>query len=191
MIRRYVHRYVDGCDICQRSKPTHHSRYGLMHPIPAAHAPWKRISTDFIVKLPVSNGYDSIMVVIDKNTKLDHFIPTNESVNSQDTTKLFLQHVWRYHGTPEEVISDRGPVFVSKFMTRICNLLRIKPSPTITFYPQSDGQTERLNQVLEQFLRMFTTNRQDDWADLLPLAEFAYNNAFHATTDFSPFYATY
>jgi transposase InsO family protein len=190
-IRRYVHRYVDGCDTCQRSKPTHHSRYGLMQPIPAAHAPWKRISTDFIVKLPVSNGYDSIMVVIDKNTKLGHFIPTHESINSQDTANLFLQHVWRYHGTPEEVISDRGPVFVSKFMTRLCNLLRIKPSPTTAFHPQADGQTERLNQVLEQFLRMFTTTRQDDWADLLPIAEFAYNNASHAATGFSPFYVTY
>ena len=76
-------------------------------------------------------------------------------------------------------------------MTRLCNLLRIKPSLTTNFYPQSDGQTERLNQVLEQFLRMFTTNRQDDWADLLPLAEFAYNNASHAATGFFPFYATY
>ena len=70
-------------------------------------------------------------------------------------------------------------------------LLRIKPSPTTTFHPQADDQTERLNQVLEQFLRMFTTNRQDDWADLLPLAEFACNNVSHVAIGFSPFYATY
>jgi transposase InsO family protein len=190
-LRRYVHRYVDGCDICQRSKPTHHARYGLMQPIPAAHAPWKRISADFIVKLPISGGYDSVMVVVDKNTKLGHFIPTNESIDSQKTASLYLHHVWKHHGTPEEVISDRGPVFVSKFMKRLSDLLRIKPSPTTAFHPQADGQTERVNQVLEQFLRMFTTRRQDDWAELLPLAEFAYNNASHSATGFSPFYATY
>lgn len=190
-IRRYVHRYVDGCDICQRSKPTHHGRYGLMQPIPAGSAPWKRISTDFIVKLPKSNGYDSIMVVVDKNTKLAHFIPTYEKINAYDTASLYLNNIWKHHGTPQEVISDRGSVFVSKFMRRLCELLRIQPSPTTAFHPQSDGQTERVNQVVEQFLRMFTTKQQDDWVDLLPMAEFAYNNACHSATGFSPFYVTY
>lgn len=190
-VRRYVNRYVDGCDVCQRSKPTHHSRYGLMQPIPAGQAPWKRISADFIVKLPLSKGYDSIMVVVDRNTKLGHFIPTNESVDSDQTASLYLHHIWKHHGTPDEVISDRGAVFVSKFMRRLSELLRIKPSPSTAFHPQTDGQTERVNQILEQFLRMFTTQRQDDWVDLLPMAEFAYNNASHAATGLSPFYATY
>ena len=158
-----------------------------MQPIPAAHAPWKRIFADFIVKLPISSGYDSVLVVVDKNTKLAHFIPTRETVDSQETAKLYLHHVWKHHGTPHEVISDRGLVFVSKFMRRLSELLCIKPSPTTTFHPQLDGQIERVNQVLEQFLRMFTTRRQDDWADLLPIAEFAYNNSSHLATGFSPF----
>ena len=149
-VRLYNNRYVDGCDNCQRSKPTHHSPYGLMQPIPTAHAPWKRISIDFIVNLRISKGYDSVMVVVDKNAKLDHFISTNESINSQETTSLFLQHVWKHDGTPEEVISNRGPLFISKFMTRLCELLRIKPSPMTTFHPQANGQTERINQTLEQ-----------------------------------------
>ena len=92
-LRQYVNRYVDGCDICQRSKPTHHARYGLMQPIPAAHAPWKRISADFIVKLPISSGYDSVLVVVDKNTKLAHFIPIRETVDLQEMAKLYLHHV--------------------------------------------------------------------------------------------------
>lgn len=190
-IRRYVHRYVDGCDLCQRSKATRHPRYGLLQPIPAAHAPWKRVSTDFVVKLPQSKGYDSILVVVDKNTKLAHFVPTKETIDSNDTASLYLNNVWKYHGMPDEVISDRGSVFVSKFMRRLCELLKIQPSPTTAFHPQGDGQTERVNQVIEQFLRMCTTKRQDNWADLLPLAEFAYNNACHSATGFSPFYATY
>jgi len=187
----YVHRYVDGCDTCQRSKPSRHAPYGLLQPIPAAHAPWKRITADFIVKLPPSNGYDAILVVVDKNTKLAHFISTTEKVDSIGTANLYLHHVWKHHGLPEEIISDRGPIFVSKFTRRLYELLRIRPCLTTAFHPQSDGQTERVNQILEQYLRMFTTRQQDDWADLLPIAEFAYNNAIHSATGLSPFYATY
>lgn len=190
-LRRYVHRYVDGCDLCQRSKSTRHSRYGLLQPIPAGESPWKRVTTDFIVKLPKSAGFDTIMVVVDKNTKLAHFIPTNETIDSKETATLYLQHVWKHHGTPDEIISDRGSVFVSKFMRRLYDLLRIRPTPSTAFHPQSDGQTERVNQTLEQILRIFTTRRQDDWSDFLPIAEFAYNNSLHSATGFSPFYATY
>ena len=154
-----MHRYVDGCDICQRSKPSHHAPYGLLQSIPAGEAPWKRVTTDFIVKLPNSNGYDAILVVVDKNTKLAHFIPTQETIDSSGTANLYLHHVWKHHGLPNEIISDRGQVFVSKFMRRLLELLRIRPSPTIAFHPQSDGQTECVNQVLEQFLCMFTTRQ--------------------------------
>ena len=131
------------------------------------------------------------MVVVDKITKLAHFIPIKETIDSNGTASLYLYNVWKHHGTLDEVISDRGTVSVSKFMRRLCQLLQIQPSPTIAFHPQTDRQIERVNQIVEQFLRMFTTKRQDDWAGLLPLAEFAYNNACHSTTGFSPFYATY
>ena len=104
---------------------------------------------DFIVKLPISSGYDSLMVVVDKNTKLGHFIPTKETIDSEDTALSYLQHIWKHHGTPDEVIFDHGPIFVSKFMRRLLELLRIKPSPTIAFHPLTDSQIERVNQVLE------------------------------------------
>lgn len=131
------------------------------------------------------------MVVVDKNTKLAHFISTNEKIDSSGAATLYLHNVWKHHGLPNEVISDRGTVFVSKFTRRLYELLRIRPSPSTAFHPQSDGQTERVNQILEQYLRMFTTRQQDDWSDLLPLAEFAYNNTIHSATGLSPFYATY
>ena len=130
-----------------------------MQPISAAQAPWKRISADFIGKLPKNEGYDSIMVVVDKNTKLAHFIPTKEIIDSNGTASLYLYNVWKHHGTPDEVISNRCTIFVSKFMRRLCQLLQIQPSPTTAFHPQADGQTERVNQIVEQFLRMFTTKR--------------------------------
>jgi hypothetical protein len=117
--------------MCQRSKPTHHARYGLLQPIPVAKSPWKRVTVDFIVKLSKSKGHDSILEV-DKNTKLDHFIPTNES---NATATLYLHYVWKLHGTPQEIISDRGAVFVSKFMKRLCQLLCIQPLTTTAFHP--------------------------------------------------------
>ena len=121
-----------------------------MQPIPAVHAPWKRISMDFIVKLSISSGYDSMMIVVDKNTKLGHFIPTKETIDSQDTASLYLHHIWKHHGMPDEVILDRRPVFVSKFMKRLSELFCIKPSPTTAFLVQMDGQIKRENQVLKQ-----------------------------------------
>lgn len=158
-MQRYIHRHVDGCDLCQRSKPTRHNRYGLLQPILAAKAPWKQITTDFIVKLLNSGRFNTIMVVVDKNSKLAHFIPTNETIDSNGIATLYLHHVWKYHGTPKEIICNRGAVFVSKFIHRLYELLRIRPAPTTAFHPQSDGQTERVNQVLEQILRMFTTRQ--------------------------------
>ena len=104
---------------------------------------------------------------------------------------MYLHNIWKHHGLPDEIISDRGSVFVSKFMKRLCELLRIQPSLTTAFHPQSDGQTERVNQFLEQILRIFTSRQQDDWSDLLPIAEFAYNNTIHSAIGISPFYATY
>ena len=149
------------------------------------------MTADFIVKLPSSGGFDAIMVVVDKTTKLAHFIPTTKTINSNETVMLYLHHVWKHHRTPNEMISDWGPVFVSKFMRRLYELLRIQRAPIIAFHLQSDSQMEHVNQFLEQILQMFTTKRQDDWSDLLPIAEFAYNNSFHSATGFSPFYATY
>ena len=159
---QYIHCYVNGYDICQRSKSIHYAQYRLMQPISLAHAPWKRIFVDFIVKLSISCGYDSVMVVVDKNTKLSHFIPTKETIDSQDTALLYLHHIWKHHGTPNEVISNCGQVFVSKFMTRLLELLCIKPSPSTAFHLQRDDQTESINQVLKQYLRMFTSRCQDN-----------------------------
>ena len=111
------------------------------------------------MKLPKSEGYDSIMVVVDKNTKLVHFIPTKETIDSNGSALLYLHNLWKHHGTPNEMISDRGTIFVSKFMKRLCQFLQIQPSLTIAFHLQANKQTERVNQIVEQFLRMFKTKR--------------------------------
>lgn len=134
---KYVHRYVDGCELCQCWKSIHDARYGLLQWIPAA--------ADFIVKLPDSNGFDSILVVIEKNTKLVDFIVTNETINSSAIAILYLHHVWKHHGIPDEIISDHGRVFISKFMKWLNELFHIQPSPMTTFHPQSHDKSERVN----------------------------------------------
>src|ERR1700722_1443007 len=134
-------------------------------------------------------GYDSILVVIDSFTKMAHFIPTREDIDAPGVAELFLNYVWKLHGTPDSVVSDRGAVFASRFLKELYHRLQIKPRLSTAYHPQTDGQTERVNQVLENFLRTYTSHRQDNWAELLPFAEFAYNNVPHSATGFSPFFA--
>src|SRR3984957_10122066 len=134
-------------------------------------------------------GYDSILVVVDSFTKMAHFIPTRKDINAPGVAELFLNYIWKLHGTPNNIVLDRGAVFASRFLRELYSHLQIKPRLSTAYHPQTDGQTECVNQVLENFLRTYTSHRQDDWTELLPFAEFAYNNAPHLSTGFSPFYA--
>ena len=134
-----------------------------------------------------SKGYNAILMVVDHLSKWIHAVPTVTSLDSAGVTRLFLEHVWRHHGLPEEVISDCGPAFVSNFSHKLATLLRVKLTPSTSYHPQTDGQTERINQEIEAYLQIFVSHRQDDWADWLPLAEFTYNNKVHAATHQTPF----
>jgi hypothetical protein len=120
-----------------------------------------------------------------------HFCPTTTKVTAEDTAQLYLQYVFKHHGLPDDIVSDRGTQFTSRFTARLLDLCKIHSNKSTVFHPQSDGQTERVNQVLEQYLRIFCDYQQDNWHELLPLAEFAYNNAKHASTQVSPFFANY
>jgi hypothetical protein len=184
---RYVGRYVSTCDLCLRTKAQRHYPIGELHPLPIPNAPWDTISVDFIVELPESSGHDAVMVVVDSVTKRAHFVSTLTTITAAGTARLFVQHVWRHHGLPRKVVSDRGPQFVAEFTRELYRLLGVKLAATTAYHPQGDGQTERVNQELEQYLRLFINQRQDDWADLLPLAEFQYNNHIHSSTQHQPF----
>ena len=146
---------------------------------------------DFIVELPPSSGYNAIYVCVDRLTKMAHFCPTNSNITAEGTAELYLKHVFKNHGLPDDVVSDRGTQFVSKFTCRLLELLEVKGNRSTAYHPESDGQTERTNQTLEQYLRIYCDFHQDDWSQLLPLAEFVYNNAQSASTGMSPFYANY
>ena len=146
---------------------------------------------DFITDLPVSQSFDSIFVVVDRLTKMAHFVPCLKAVSGEDTTKLFLDNIYRHHGLPNDIISDRGPQFISKFWKSLFQLLKVQINLSSGYHPQTDGQTERVNQVLEQYLRCTINYHQDDWTKHLPLAEFAYNNSIHSSTQQTPFFANY
>jgi hypothetical protein len=191
-LRQFVNTYVLGCHTCTRNKAPRHKPYGPLQSLPIPSRPWQSISMDAIVKLPKSNDFDSIMVFVDRFTKQAHFIPyTEKGFDSPELAIMFRQHIMRLHGIPTDIISDRGPIFNSKFWCAFVAGLGIKPNFSTAFHPQSDGQTERVNQVLEQYLRVHCNYDQSNWANLLDLAEFSYNNSVHASTRHSPFEANY
>ena len=132
------------------------------------------------------------MVIVDRFSKGVHLVACKEEgLSGEVAAQLFLENVWKLHGTPESTISDRGPQFNNQFIKRLYELLGIKPSFSTAYHPETDGQTERANQVVELFIRMFTNDRQTDWAKLLPMAEFTYNNAPSSATGLSPFFVWY
>jgi transposase InsO family protein len=184
---RFIGQYVATCDPCLRTKPLRQLPIGELQPLPIPEARWDTVSVDFIVELPPSAGYDAVMTVVDSVSKRAHFIPTHTTVTAEGSARLFLHNVWKLHGLPNQVISDRGPQFVAEFTRELYKKLGIKIAATTAWHPQADGQTERVNQELDQFLRIFVNERQDNWLDLLPLAEFQHNNHIHASTQHSPF----
>ncbi len=148
---------------------------------------WQVISVDMIGELLDSKGYNAVLMVVDCLSKQIHTIPTVTSLDSAGVAQLFLEHVWCHHGLPEEVISDCGPTFVSNFSCELVALLGVKLTPSTTYHPQTDGQTEHVNQEIEAYLHIFISHQQDDWADWLLLAEFVYNNKVHVAMCWTPF----
>ena len=187
----YVKNYVSTCDICSRAKPSRHQRHGKLMPLPAPSGPWKGITCDFITDLPTSNGHNALLVFVDRFTKMTHLVPCNKTTDAPQFARLFVDHVIRLHGIPESLVSDRGSLFTSHFWKSLSQMLRLKGRLSTAFHPQTDSQTERMNQTIEQYLRIYCNYQQDDWYHHLSLAEFAYNNAFQSTIRCSPFYANY
>ena len=180
--------YVRSCTTCAQSKAPRHCPYGLLKQLPILEKPWNSISMDFIGQLPSSSGFTAILVVVDRLSKQSIFIPTHDTITSPELTKLFLLHVFSKHSVPAHVTSDRGTEFMSHFFRSLRKALDMRLHFTSGYHPEGDGQTECTNQTLKQYLRSYCNYQQDNWSELLPLAEFAYNNAPSATTRVSPFF---
>ncbi|SAL94853.1 hypothetical protein [Absidia glauca] len=169
-LRKYIKTYISGCDSCCRNKNQHHRPYGLLQPLPIPETPWTSVSVDFITQLPKSCDYTAICVFVCRLSKMALFIPTYNEIDAVGTSNLFIKHVFSHFGLPQDIVSDRGATFTSKFTQSLLQGLKVKQSLSTAFHPQTDGQTERVNSVLEQYLRCFINYQQSDWSDLLPLA---------------------
>jgi len=158
----FIGEYCKACNICLQTKAQHHKPMGELHLLMIPESCWDTVSIDFISELPKSHGYDAIMVVVDSTGKHGHFIPTHTMVTALGSAQLYLQHVWKLHRLPPSVLSDCGPQFVLQFMRELYHLLGIEIAASTAYHPQTNGQTEHVNQELEQYLHVFVNERQDD-----------------------------
>ncbi len=194
-MRADVDDYVSSCAICLGSKAKHHREYGELNALPIPSAPMQELSMDFIVGLP-STFYENhqvncILVIVDRFTKLTHLFPVNTEITSIQLATLFHQKIECVYGSPTGIVSDRGSLFTSHFWSDLCYYSKIKKRHSVAFHPRTDGQTERMNQTIENYLRCFVDSEQTNWPQLLPQAYFAINSAINSTTGKSPFEALY
>ena len=159
-VTREIGRYVEGCNLYQQIKNRIEEVAEKLKLGEVPEKPWTHISVDFITKLPMVAGKDAILVVCDRLSKMMHFVVTMEGITAEGLVRLFRDNVWRLHGLPESVVSDRGLQFAIELTKELNRMLGIQTKLSTAFYPQTDGQTEHMNQKLEQYLRFFVDHRQ-------------------------------
>lgn len=148
------------CGNCQINKSEHTAPAGLLQPLPIPAGAWVSIGMDFITGLPKSKGYDVIMVVVDRFTKYSHFVPLSHPFKASDVAQSFMDSVYKLHGLPNNIISDRDPIFTSRFWRELMAKLEIQLNMSTAYHPQTDGQTEKVNQCLENYLRSMVHDQQ-------------------------------
>jgi hypothetical protein len=191
-MKKEIAQYVARCDTCQRTKAEHQKPAGLLQPLPVPEWKWEEIGMDFVTGLPrTQKGNDSIWVIIDRLTKVAHFIPVKTTFGGAALARIYLKEIVRLHGIPRKIVSDRGTQFTSKFWKGLQQAMGTKLDFSTTYHPQSDGQTERVNKILEDLLRACVLTFDRDWESSLPYAEFSYNNSHQASINMSPFEALY
>ena len=151
-VTRDIGKYVEGCDLCQKIKNRTEELAGKLKLSEVPKRPWSHLTVDFITKLPVVAGKDAVLVVCDRLSKMMHFVATTEGTSAEGLARLFWDNIWKLHGLPESVVSDRGLQFVVELTKELNRMLGIKTKLSTAFHPQTDGQTERMNQELEQYL---------------------------------------
>ena len=185
---RDVKKYVEGCITCQQKKDYAGRKLTDPTSLEVPERRWGSLATDFIVKLPkTKNGFDSITTYVDRLSRRVHFIPSRESDSAVDVANTFFSNIFRHHGIPDSIVSDRDPKFTSKFWKRLMELCGVKLKMSSSRHPQTDGASEIMNRMVENYLRCYCNYNQDNWDELLPGAEFAYNSATSENLGMSPF----
>ncbi|KAG9450049.1 hypothetical protein H6P81_010014 [Aristolochia fimbriata] len=179
--------YVRTCLVCQQDKAERRRPGGLLQPLPIAERPWDSVSMDFILCIKESGGLSAIYVVVDRFSKYATFVALSKKCTASEVAKVFFSNVVKYWGVPSSIISDRDSKFMSRFWTELFGLLGTSLNMSSSFHPQTDGQTERVNQILEDYLRHFVSANQKDWPNLLDIAQFSFNLQKSEATGYSPF----
>jgi hypothetical protein len=191
-MKREIAKYVSKCDICQRVKASHLKTAGILQPLPIPSWKWEDISMDFIVGLPnTSKRHDSIWVIVDRLTKTAHFLSVQTTYNAKKYAEIYMDQIVRLHGVPKTIISDHGAQFIARFWEQLQHALGTKLIQSSAYHPQTDGQTERVNKILEDMLRACVLQYDKNWDKCLPLAEFSYNNSYQASIKMALFEALY
>ncbi len=184
---RDIRLFVLSCSVCAISKTSNRPPAGLLQPLPVPSRPWSHISLDFVTGLPPSQGNTVVLTVVDRFSKATHFIPLPKIPSARETAVAVIDHVFRIHGLPMDVVSDRGPQFISKFWKEFCRLLGATVSLSSGYHPQSNGQTERANQDLERVMRCLVSQNPSSWSQQLSWVEYAHNSLPVSSTGLSPF----
>jgi transposase InsO family protein len=182
-----IDRYIRNCHDCRRAHVPRDKIPGYLHPLPVPDRPWKHVTMDFKSAPRDKHGFDNILVVVDRLTKQAISEPCLKTVTAEQLAKLYIKSIYRYYGPPDSIVSDRGPQFVSEFWKAFCAILGIKLKLSTAYHPQTDGQTEIMNQYLDQRLRPFVNYYQDNWSELLPLMDYAQFTLPHSSTGMSPY----
>jgi hypothetical protein len=190
-MKKDIKAYIRGCDTCQRLKHETSKPAGLLQPLAIPPRPWHSISMDFVEGLPTSRKQNVILVIVDRFTKYVHFISLSHPYTASKVAALFLQHVFKLHGLPSSIVSDRDTVFTSLFWEELFRRQGVDLAMSSSYHPQSDGQTEVVNKSLEHYLRAFAADKPSLWVEWLPLAEYWFNTNYHTSTKLSPFEALY
>nr|GFB09589.1 Ty3/gypsy retrotransposon protein [Tanacetum cinerariifolium] len=190
-LKQDVTKFITECTTCQQTKYSTHKPYGLLQALPVPNQVWEEISMDFITSLPPSNGKTAIWVIVDRLSKFAHFIALPPHHTAASLATIFLHDIYRLHGLPKSIISDRDPIFLSRFWKELFNKIGTKLLHSSAYHPQTDGKTEVVNRCLESYLRCFACDEPTSWSKYLYLAEFWYNTSYHSAIEMAPFQALY
>ncbi|KAD5507398.1 hypothetical protein E3N88_15101 [Mikania micrantha] len=191
-MKRDIVKYVEKCLTCAQVKAEHQKLYGKLQPLEIPMWKWEHITMDLITKLPKTrNGYDTIWVIVDRLSKSAHFIPIKETYSSKKMAEIYVKEVVSRHGVPVTIVSDRDTRFTSHFWKNFQEELGTRLLLSTAYHPQTDGQSERTIQTLEDMLRACIIDFGGSWDDYLPLAEFSYNNSYHSSLGMPPFEVLY
>lgn len=186
-----IHKYVAECDICQRNKRENIPTPGLLHCLHIPNQKWEEISMDFIDDLPMSDSKEKIFVVVDRLTKYAHFMAIKKTNSTKQIAKVFCKNIYKLHGLLKVIVSDRHVKFKGNFWNDFCNQATITLNMSLSYHPQTDGQTEIVNKCLETYLRCFVTDKHNKWSQWLHLAKWWYNTTHHALAKMTPFKVLY